>query len=69
MRRKSLLFVLFAVLAVSVPAIAAWCSGSGPGWFMECSENSCTYSVQGADGRWRYYDMSRSQGQVLCAPN
>lgn len=66
MRRKSLLLVIFAALTIAAPALADWCSGAGPGWFMVCSNTQCTFSQQQKDGSWRYWVVPRSQGELLC---
>lgn len=64
--RQRIFFVFAAVLAGSLHALAGWCSGGGPGWFIECWNTGCTITYEDSNGNWIAENVDRSYGDSLC---
>ena len=65
MLKRLVYLVILAALSGSL-LYAEWCSGSGPGWFVDCWNNGCTISVDMGNGEWYHWNVSREQGGEYC---
>lgn len=58
---------LVALISFAAPNLSAgWCSGSGPGWFIECWNTGCTITYEVSPGVWIAENVDRSYGEGLC---